>query len=78
MVYSEGLESRKWYDVNSYGGHKWVFVRAGTQERLVADGRTVWIGEPWMNSTNPAHPNRARRKLVQLSKPRKNNNDNHE
>lgn len=69
MKYSEGLEPRKWLDVNSYAGHRWVFVRTGTDERLVADGRTMWIGEPWTNSTDPAHPNRAKRKLVQLGKP---------
>lgn len=69
VVYSSGLPPRKMYDVNTFGGHKWVFVKSGTDERLVADGRTVWIGEPWQNTVDPAHPTRARRKLVQLTKP---------
>lgn len=67
-MYLESLEPQKWQDVDTFAGHKWMFIRTGSEERLIGNNRSVWVGEPW---TNHAARDRstARRIIVTISTP---------
>ena len=62
------LPPKKWQDVNTFADHKWVFLRSGTSERLLADNKCVWVGEPWTNHCGP-DGHTAKRRLIVLTLP---------
>ncbi|XP_067946543.1 von Hippel-Lindau tumor suppressor homolog [Watersipora subatra] len=68
IVYIRNLPSKRWYDVNTFADHKWIFLRSGTHERLAGNGKFVWSGEPWTNNCGN-NPNQARRRLVIVGTP---------
>ena len=68
VIYMDRLMPRKFIDVNTFVGHKWVFFRTDTKARLVGNQSTVYKPQPWQSSADPGTQT-ATRQIVLIQEP---------
>ncbi|XP_077979090.1 von Hippel-Lindau disease tumor suppressor-like isoform X2 [Glandiceps talaboti] len=53
VIYAEGLQSRQYYDVNSYECHPWIFRDHTSRDKLYAGMNEVHFPVPWAGEFPP-------------------------